>query len=64
MQHVLAAAGAEFLPLDPLGMHPPILVREVVPIFAIGALHDDFLSRHSSSAGYWLLAIGYQLWIP
>jgi hypothetical protein len=60
MQHVLAAAGAEFLPLDPLGMHPPILVREVVPIFAIGALHDDFLSRHIPSSalamGYWLLA--------
>jgi hypothetical protein len=56
MQHVLAATGTEFLPLDPLGMHPAILVREVVPIFAIGTLHDDFFSRHNSSR-----ATGYRL---
>jgi hypothetical protein len=33
-------------------MHPPILVGEVVPILAIGAFQDDFLSRHMFSSGH------------
>jgi hypothetical protein len=58
VQHVLAAAGAELLPFDPLGVHATVLVREIVPILTIGAFQDDLFSWHMAP-GYWLWAIGY-----
>jgi hypothetical protein len=49
MLQVLVAGRTELLALDPLRMQAAVLVREVVPVFALGAFENDFFSRHLSS---------------
>src|ERR1051325_2869234 len=58
VQLVRAATGTEFLPFHPLRMHPPVLVGEVVPTLAVGALQNDLLARHMTSlvvSGWWVV---------
>jgi hypothetical protein len=46
MHAMLVAPRTKLLPLDPLRMEPPVLVGEVVPLFALGAFKNDFFSWH------------------
>ena len=46
MHFMSIASRAILLPLDPPRMLPTIFRFMVVPIFAVGALHNDFITRH------------------
>ena len=48
MQLVRATTSAELPSFFPLRVQPFVLRREVVPIFAIGALQYHFFARHRS----------------
>ncbi len=47
MQAVAAAATAEFIQLKPVRRVLFILRRHVIPLFALGALQNDVISRHN-----------------
>jgi hypothetical protein len=50
VQAVLAAAATELIKLKPVRRVLFVLRRDVVTLFALGALQNDVISRHKSSA--------------
>ena len=49
VQTVAAAATAEFIELKPVRRVLFVLCRYVIPLFALGALQYNVISRHNSS---------------
>ena len=49
MKLVLVAAWAVLLPLDALRMQALVLRGEVIPVLALAAGENDFLSRHRTT---------------